>query len=43
MFKIEDNTNTEFRYPEIIQHLATFKICNAINCFGVHDHGIKGD
>jgi len=41
MFEVEDQPNTAFAYPKVIQHLSAFMIGDAVNDFGINDDGIE--
>jgi hypothetical protein len=41
--KIKDNSNTEIRDPQIVQHQSTFVISDSVNHFCIHDDSIKCD
>jgi hypothetical protein len=41
MFEVEDQPNTAFAYPKVIQHLSAFMIRDAVNDFGINDDGIE--
>ena len=43
MLKIKDNSNSQFRNPQIIQHQSTLVISDSIDHLGMHDNRIKGD
>src|ERR1700730_15210396 len=43
MLKIKDNSNTQVRDPQIIQHQSTFVISDSVDHLGIHDHSIKCD
>jgi len=43
MLEVEDNSNAQFRGPQIVQHQSTFVISNSVDHFGIHDDGIKRD
>ncbi len=40
MFKINEETNLEARYSEIVQHLPNFHTSYGINCFCIHNNPI---
>jgi len=41
VLEIEDDTNTELGYPQIVQHQSTFVVGNLVDHFRIHDDGIK--
>lgn len=41
MLEIEDDTNTELGYAQIVQHQSTFVVGNLVDHFRIHDDGIK--
>jgi hypothetical protein len=43
VLKIKDNSNTQVRDPQIVQHQSTFVISNSVDRLGIHDDGIKRD
>ena len=43
MLKIKDNSNTEIRDPQIVQHQSTFVISDSVDHLGIHDNSIKCD
>ena len=43
MLKIKDNSNTEIRDPQIVQHQSTFVISDSVDYLGIHDNSVKCD
>jgi vancomycin resistance protein YoaR len=43
VLKIKDNSNTQVRDPQIVQHQSTFVISDSVNHLCIHDNSIKCD
>jgi hypothetical protein len=41
VLEIEDHTNTQLGYPQIVQHQSTFVVGDFVDHFRVHDDGIE--
>jgi hypothetical protein len=43
VLEVKDNSNTQIRNPQIIQHQSAFVISDSVDHFGIHDNSIKCD
>src|ERR1041385_6830063 len=43
VFEVQNHANSELSNLEVVQHLSSFDICDAVNHFGVHNHRVECD